>query len=165
MGNDRYQPSRVSIFSPWRNQLLLVGETLTDFLVLTPLENEKWPFSSWCSRTYKQPTHKIRLSLLHLIRMLSFQRFPSKRGFQTWASEGFFPGGGQLRIFPKFFSKGGAKSGEVWFCPSKLKKQPFFANNFKIQGWPWSPCPPFRRPCFQIVGPKIRIVTWNRYFI
>jgi len=32
------------------------------------------------------------------------------------------------------------------FYPSKLKKQPFFANNFKLQGGPWPPCPPFRRP-------------------
>ena len=28
------------------------------------------------------------------------------------------------------------------FYPSKLKKQPLFANNFKIQGGPRPPCPP-----------------------
>jgi len=31
------------------------------------------------------------------------------------------------------------------FYPLKLKKQPFLANNFKIQGQG----PPFRRPCSQ----------------
>jgi len=31
--------------------------------------------------------------------------------------------------------------------PAKLKKNPFLANNFKIQGGPWPPsAPPFRRP-------------------
>ena len=28
------------------------------------------------------------------------------------------------------------------FYPSKLKKQPLFANNFKIQGEAKAPCPP-----------------------
>ena len=43
--------------------------------------------------------------------------------------------GGAVGDFPKIFSTE-TKSGEVSFCPSKLKKQPFFANNFKIRH-PW----------------------------
>jgi len=42
--------------------------------------------------------------------------------FQGWA----------VGIFPKYFP-GGPKVMEFVFLPSKLKKQPFFAN-FKIQG-------------------------------
>jgi len=53
----------------------------------------------------------------------------------AWASEGFFPRGGGSRGFSQKFFQWGAKSGEIWFLPlSKLKKQQFFANNFKIQG-------------------------------
>jgi len=40
--------------------------------------------------------------------------------FVAWTSEGFFPGGVKVVKFV--------------FYPSKSKKQPFFANNFKIQG-------------------------------
>jgi len=53
----------------------------------------------------------------------------------SWASEGFYPGGGEVGDFPKIFSRG-TKSGEICFYPSKLKKQPFLANNFKIRR-PW----------------------------
>jgi len=60
-----------------------------------------------------------------------------------------FSRGGQWGIFPNFFP-GGGESGEIWFYPSKLKKQPFFANNFKIQGGAIPPLPPFRRPCLKI---------------
>ena len=91
--------------------------------------------------------------------------FPQQAWLPDMGVGRIFSRGGPVEDFPKIFFQGGAKSGEIWFCPSKLKKQPFFANNFKIQGGPWHPCPPFRRPCFQIVGPKIRIVTWNRYSI
>jgi len=59
---------------------------------------------------------------------------------QAWASEGFFPGG-LVGDFPKFISRGGSKVVKFGFHPSKLKKQPFFANNFKIQGWPSPPLP------------------------
>jgi len=61
-----------------------------------------------------------------------------------WASEEFFPGGS--RDFPKFFSSGGPKVVKFGFYLSKLKKQPLFANNFKIQGGQSTPYPPFRRP-------------------
>ena len=44
-----------------------------------------------------------------------------------------FSSGGQQGIFPKFF-QGGTKSGEIFFSHSKLRKQPFFAELFKIQG-------------------------------
>jgi len=47
---------------------------------------------------------------------------------------------------PKSFFQGGAKSGEICFLPSKLKKQPFFANNFKTLGGQGTSLPPFRRP-------------------
>jgi len=59
-------------------------------------------------------------------------------GEEPWASKGFFPGGVQYGIFPKIFP-GGPKVVKFGFYPWKLKKQPFFANNFKIQG---PPCPP-----------------------
>ena len=87
---------------------------------------------------------------------------------QSWASEGFFPGGGAVGDFPEFFQRG-AKSGEICFLPlkkkiektktknlvftpqkkiweQKLRKQIFFANNFKIQG---AQGPAYRRPCNQ----------------
>ena len=60
----------------------------------------------------------------------------------TWASEGFFPGGA-VGDFPQIFFQGRPNVVKFVFYPSKLKKQPFFANNFKIQG---GQGPPFRRP-------------------
>jgi len=61
----------------------------------------------------------------------------------SWASEGFFPGRAS-RELPKIFFQGGPKVVKFVFYPSKLKKQPFFANNFKIQGGPRPfPAPPF----------------------
>jgi len=60
----------------------------------------------------------------------------------AWASEGFFSGEDQQRIFPKFFPGGGPKAVKFVFYPSKLKKQPVFANTFKIQGGLGSPSPP-----------------------
>ena len=59
----------------------------------------------------------------------------------TWASVGFFPGGGALRDFSKIFL-GWAKSGEICFFPLKTKKTTFFNNNFKIQGASKAPWPP-----------------------
>jgi len=53
----------------------------------------------------------------------------------------FFQGGAS-RGFPKIFFQGGPKVVKFGFYPSKMKKQPFFANNFKIQGVERSPCPP-----------------------
>jgi len=54
---------------------------------------------------------------------------------QARAPEGFFPGvGGAVGDFPKIFFQGGPKVVKFVFYPSKLKKQPFLANNFKIQG-------------------------------
>jgi len=50
----------------------------------------------------------------------------------TWASEGLFPGG-HPGIFPKFF-QGGPKVLKFDFSHAKLRKEPFFAENFKIQG-------------------------------
>ena len=46
----------------------------------------------------------------------------------------------QSGIFPKFFPWG-PKVVKLVFYPSKLNKQPFFANNFKIQGARPSPAP------------------------
>jgi len=40
---------------------------------------------------------------------------------------------GPVGDFPKFFSRG-AKNGEFRFLSLEIKKQPLFANNFKIQG-------------------------------
>jgi len=45
-----------------------------------------------------------------------------------------FSRGGAVGDLPKNFSRGGPKVVKFVFYPSKLKKQPFFANNFKIQG-------------------------------
>jgi len=42
----------------------------------------------------------------------------------------------------KNFFQVGAKSGETCFLPLEMKKQPFFANNFKIQGGQGSLPPP-----------------------
>jgi len=42
----------------------------------------------------------------------------------------------------RIFSRGGPKALKFVFYPSKLKKQPFFDNNFKIQGAKPSPAPP-----------------------
>jgi len=64
---------------------------------------------------------------------------------QSWASEGFFPGGVPVGDFPKNFS-GGPKMMKFRFYPSKLKKQLVFANNFKIQRGQGPTCPPIRRP-------------------
>jgi len=36
------------------------------------------------------------------------------------------------------------------FYPSKLKKEPFFANTFQSQGSLGAPFPPFRRPCISV---------------
>ena len=51
---------------------------------------------------------------------------------RTWASEGFFSGGGTRGFFQNFSR--GVKSGEM--------KTTFFAENFKIQGRPWPPALP-----------------------
>jgi len=52
---------------------------------------------------------------------------------QPWASEGFFLWGGS-RGFSQNFFQGGPNVVKLGFYPSKLKKQPFFANTLKIQG-------------------------------
>jgi len=49
-----------------------------------------------------------------------------------WASEGFFQGRGGG--FFQNFSRGGPKVVKFVFSQSKLRKHPFFAKNFKIQG-------------------------------
>jgi len=41
----------------------------------------------------------------------------------------------------RIFSSGGPKVVKFGFYPSKLKKQPSFANNFKIQGGQGPPFP------------------------
>jgi len=58
----------------------------------------------------------------HTIR---FSKINENRIVPSWASEGFFPGGPKVVKFV--------------FYPSKLKKQPFFANKFKIHGGSLSP--------------------------
>ena len=58
----------------------------------------------------------------------------------------YFQGGGQQRIFLKFF-QGGAKSGENFFLPIETKKTTFFAKLFKIQGlFPFPPIAPLPTP-------------------
>ena len=57
-----------------------------------------------------------------------------------------FSRGGAVRDFPKIFSRGGPKVVKFGFYPSKLKKQPFFANSFKIQGGQGPPLPPLPTP-------------------
>jgi len=52
---------------------------------------------------------------------------------QSWASEGFFPRGTNRGFSQKFF-QGKPRAVKFGFYLSKLKKQPFFAHNFKIQG-------------------------------
>jgi len=53
---------------------------------------------------------------------------------------------GAVGDFPKIFSRGGPKVVKFVFYPSKWKKQPFFANNFKIQGGAKAPLSPFPTP-------------------
>jgi len=53
-----------------------------------------------------------------------------------------FSKGEPVGDFPNFFFRGEPKVVKFVFYPSKMKKQPFFANNFKIQGMARSPCPP-----------------------
>ena len=48
----------------------------------------------------------------------------------------------------RIFSRGGAKSGEIWFLPLEIEKMTFFANNFKIHG---EPCPPLPTPMHVVV--------------
>ena len=50
--------------------------------------------------------------------------------------------GGPVGDCPKFFSRGVSKVVKFVFYPSKLKKQPFIAKDFKIQGGKSPPCPP-----------------------
>jgi len=57
-----------------------------------------------------------------------------------WASEKFFLGG-ELGDFFKIFP-GGPKVMKFVFSHSKLRKQPFFAMNFKIQLGSRPTCPP-----------------------
>ena len=71
----------------------------------------------------------------------------SQRWLWAWASEEFFSGGGALGDFPKIFSRWGPEVVKFGFYPSKLKNNPFFANNFKIQGaGKATPCPPLPTP-------------------
>jgi len=56
--------------------------------------------------------------------------------------EGFFPRGGAVGDFPEIFTRGEPKLVKFGFYPSKLKKQPFVANNFKIQRGPSPPAAP-----------------------
>jgi len=63
---------------------------------------------------------------------------------------GIFSSGEPVGDFPKIFSRGGPKVVKFVFHPSKLKKQPFFANTFKIQGGQAPPALPFRRPCIYL---------------
>jgi len=62
---------------------------------------------------------------------------------RAWASDGFCHGGA-LGDFSKIFP-GGPKVVKFVFFHSKLRKQPFFAEIFKIQG-KGHPCPTSRRP-------------------
>jgi len=62
-----------------------------------------------------------------------------KFSWGAWASEGFFPGGGQQGIFPKFFP-GGDKSGEIWLLPLEIEKL-FLLIISESRGEPWHPCP------------------------
>jgi len=62
---------------------------------------------------------------------------------EPWASEGFLQGGARGDFFILFL-QGRKKGLNLFFSHSKLRKQPFFAEIFKIQG---PPAIPFRRPC------------------
>ena len=57
-----------------------------------------------------------------------------------------FSRGEALSEFSKMLLEGGQKWWYLFFSYWKLRKQPFFAEIFKIQG---EPCHPFRRPCLQ----------------
>ena len=64
-----------------------------------------------------------------------------KYSFRHGRRKNFFQGE-PVGDFPKSFSKRGLKVVKFGFYPSKLKKQPFFANNFKIQGGQGPPLTP-----------------------
>ena len=83
------------------------------------------------------------LNLRILIKVL-FSCLVQQAYLLTWTSERFFPGVGHEGIFPKFFYEG-ADMVEFVFSLSKPRKQPFYAEIFKIPG-SWHLWPPFRRP-------------------
>ena len=63
----------------------------------------------------------------------------------TWALDGFLPRGAQVD-FSNIFLEGG-KNCEICFFPLETTKTTFFRKFSQSRGGPWSPCPPFRRPC------------------
>jgi len=71
-----------------------------------------------------------------------FESPPSEesRASDNGRRKDFFQGVASRRFSQNFFQ--GAKVVKFVFYPLKLKKQPFFANNFKIQGVTKAPLPP-----------------------
>jgi len=59
--------------------------------------------------------------------------------------------GGPVGDFPKIFFSKVVKFG---FPPLEIEKTTFFASNFKFQGWPRHPLPPFLRPWLATVFQK-----------
>jgi len=67
----------------------------------------------------------------------------------------------QWGIFPNFF-QGGPKVVKFDFYPSKLKKQPFLANNFKIQEGQRPSLPPVSDAHGPIVGHELLLPSLRR---
>jgi len=59
-----------------------------------------------------------------------------------------FSWGEQQVFFPHFFP-GGAKSGEIWFLPLEIEKQPFLPKNSKSRGGLVLPLIPLPTPMLQ----------------
>jgi len=74
-------------------------------------------------------------AIIYILALAHFRRFKivslKMFGLNSWASKGVFPEG-TTRGFYHSFSKG--ESGEICFSHWKSRKQPFFAEIFKIQG-------------------------------
>jgi len=73
---------------------------------------------------------------LHLEKLMKYCSEHNAKQLQSWASEGFFPGGAKVVKFV--------------FYPSKLKKQPFLLIISKSRGGQGpTHATPLRRPCLQ----------------
>jgi len=95
---------------------------------------------------------KTRLSIIQLW----FNYFHGIVAYTLLGSMGvgrIFSRGGGTRGFFLNFSRVGPKVVKFDFSHSKVRKQPFFAYNFKIQ---WGPSPPFWLPCLGGIAKRDR---------
>ena len=121
------------------------------------------PKRDFCFRLISKPAFVSYKSTALDITSLLLKSLPTY--LQPRASEGFFPGGAS-REFSQIFCRGGQKWWNLFFTPRNWKKQPFFANNFKIQGGGKAPSPPpdarvysFGRSLWHVLILKTVVIT------